>query len=405
MPGKPKLCQACKKVRASCGIPGNKPSHCGKCKSDDMTNVTVTKCEVCTKVIANYGFPGKKPTHCKSCKIDNMTNIRSTKCKKCKEKQPSYGIKGTKNAEYCIDCKLDDMVDVRSPKCIICNIKQPCYADNSRKKATHCASCKIDTMIDIKSKMCTVCNIKNPIYGLPGGTNTHCKDCKTEDLIDVKNRKCIICKNKQATYGDSSTNILSHCKLCKPNNYIDLKHALCKNSHCITRAGEKYRGYCAWCFQHIFPDDPIAHEIKKKTYEMTVVTEVLAYDSSYKHDTALFIGGCDCSIRRRIDLWKMINNTILAIEIDEYQHSNYDKEDERIRYDDLFMGFSGKWIFIRFNPNNFRDSNGKIKKVPMKNRLNMLLNTIKYQEKRIENEENNELIEIHKLFFNGFKPS
>ena len=35
------------------------------------------------------------------------------------------------------------------------------------------------------------------------------------------------------------------------------------------------------------------------------------------------------------------------------KHSSYDKEDEKIRYDDLYMVFSGKWVFIRFNPDSY----------------------------------------------------
>ena len=57
-------------------------------------------------------------------------------------------------------------------------------------------------------------------------------------------------------------------------------------------------------------------------------------------------GGC-CETKRRIDLRMLINNTILSIEVDEHQHKKYIKYDENIRYENLFMDFSGKYIFIR----------------------------------------------------------
>ena len=38
------------------------------------------------------------------------------------------------------------------------------------------------------------------------------------------------------------------------------------------------------------------------------------------HDTPLYTGNCDCTHRRRIDHRKMIGNTILAIETDEFGH-------------------------------------------------------------------------------------
>jgi hypothetical protein len=46
---------------------------------------------------------------------------------------------------------------------------------------------------------------------------------------------------------------------------------------------------------------------------------------------------------------------MLCIEIDEDQHKRYIKDQELHRYDDLFMDYSGKYIFIRYNPDKFID--------------------------------------------------
>jgi len=54
-----------------------------------------------------------------------------------------------------------------------------------------------------------------------------------------------------------------------------------------------------------------------------------------------------CPSKRRIDLRKLFGNTSLCIEFDEDQHKRYDKVDEMSRYNELFMDFSGKYIFIR----------------------------------------------------------
>ena len=110
------------------------------------------------------------------------------------------------------------------------------------------------------------------------------------------------------------------------------------------------------------------------------------------HDVPLYTGNCDCTHRRRIDHRKLIDNTILAIETDEFGHRSYDKRDEEIRYDDVYMIHSGKWIFIRFNP----DSN--VSKVDIEDKLDTLIETIKECIERIENEENKELVEIIKLY-------
>ena len=112
----------------------------------------------------------------------------------------------------------------------------------------------------------------------------------------------------------------------------------------------------------------------------------------FVHDRPLYTGNCDCSHRRRIDHRKLIDNTILAIETDEFGHKGYDKKDEEIRYDDLYMIYSGKWIFIRFNPDN------NISKVDIDDKLDKLIETINDCIERIENNENTELLEIYKLY-------
>jgi len=111
------------------------------------------------------------------------------------------------------------------------------------------------------------------------------------------------------------------------------------------------------------------------------------------HDKPLYTGGCDCTHRRRIDHRKLIGNTILAIETDEFGHRGYDSKDEEIRYDDLYMIHSGKWIFIRFNPDD------NISKVDIDDKINVLVDKIKECILRIKNDENSELIEIYKLYY------
>ena len=43
----------------------------------------------------------------------------------------------------------------------------------------------------------------------------------------------------------------------------------------------------------------------------------------------------------------LIRNTMLCIDIDEKQHKNYIKYDENIRYDNMFMDFCGKYVFMK----------------------------------------------------------
>ena len=112
----------------------------------------------------------------------------------------------------------------------------------------------------------------------------------------------------------------------------------------------------------------------------------------FVHDKPLYTGNCDCTHRRRIDHRKLIGNTILAIETDEFGHRGYDTKDEEIRYDDLYMIHSGKWIFIRFNPDN------NVSKTDLADKLDKLVETMNKCIIKIEKDENIELVEIIKLY-------
>lgn len=166
--------------------------------------------------------------------------------------------------------------------------------------------------------------------------------------------------------------------------------------HCISwpdsRGGQKnYDGYCATCFKHLFPEDPRSKVIYAHTKEIRVRNAINEQFEGFIHDKPLYTGHCDCTMRRRIDHRKLIGATLLCIETDEFAHRKYDPKDEEIRYDDLFMVHSGKWIFIRFNPDG--------KGVDMEDKLTRLMDEIQIQMERIENEENTELVDIIKLFY------
>jgi hypothetical protein len=167
--------------------------------------------------------------------------------------------------------------------------------------------------------------------------------------------------------------------------------------NCITwidsRGGTaKYDGYCATCFKRIFPDDARSKTIYSHTKETMVRNIINNNFKGFIHDKPLYTGNCDCTHRRRIDHRKMFNDTILAVETDEFGHRGYDKHDEEIRYDDLYMIHSGKWIFIRFNPDD------NVSKMDIEDKLNVLIETIDKCISRIETGENTELVEIIKLF-------
>lgn len=76
--------------------------------------------------------------------------------------------------------------------------------------------------------------------------------------------------------------------------------------------------------------------------------------------------------------------------------------DEQTRYDDLFMAYSGKWIYIRFNPDKYINKYGCSKNPSISTRLYLLKQEIEKHIQRIKNEENTELIERIYMFYDGY---
>ena len=165
-----------------------------------------------------------------------------------------------------------------------------------------------------------------------------------------------------------------------------------------SRSGNrKYDGHCATCFKRIFPTDPRSKVIYEHTKEILVRNALNEkYPGIVAHNHPIYTGQC-CTHSRRIDHRMQINETLLCVETDEHAHSGYDKRDEEIRYDDLYMAYSGKWIFIRFNP----DGRGVEPLAPlaMEDKLARLMEEVETQTARIERSENTELLEIIKLFY------
>ena len=90
------------------------------------------------------------------------------------------------------------------------------------------------------------------------------------------------------------------------------------------------------------------------------------------------IDGCS---RRRPDLMLDLGSHVIIVEIDENQHVNYDCSCENKRIMELSQDFAHRPIvFIRFNPDDYIDSNGTIVESCWKiNKLSgiLILNKIK----------------------------
>jgi hypothetical protein len=432
-------CITCNNIKATFNYIDKIPLYCKKCKDENMVDVINKKCIKCNLHQPVYNIEGEPPLYCKNCKDDNMIDVKNKKCVKCNLHQPIYNLEG-RAPLYCNGCKDINMVDVKNKKCIICHIKQCRFNYPTKKKGLYCGDCHLDGMYDIFAKKCIICKLYEPNFNLLNEKKpTHCSICKTDNMIDIKHKKCIVCNKHQPSFNYSYDNKPTHCKTCALDNMINIRHKndmcivcnikrpsfnysykkkaeycancklknmcdlvsnKCQNNNCdICVNNIKYDGYCAFCFVHLFHDDERTIKIKNKSKEIQVMCYITNIYKDFVYNKPLYIEGGCCETKRRIDLRILINNTMLCIEIDENQHKYYIKVDDDNRYNDLFMDFSGKYIFIRYNPDKFKDINRKNKNPYFDTRMKQLVDEIEKQKKKIENDENTDLLEIVHLFY------
>ena len=366
------------------------------CKEHNVNNwsdIISSKC-FCGKANKLYNFEGLKPMYCFDCKKDEMINcVAVIKCNCLKTARFNYIGKKT---EFCVDCRKSDMINLRQTKCK-CQKTIATYNYDGLKPG-FCSSCKEMNMVNVRQKKCGCGTIAS--FNYKGLQPLYCKKCKENNMVELRGIKCS-CGKYNASYNFEGVPA-KYCSLCKQDGMICVNIKKCLNKGCYTEANKKYKNYCTYCFQNLFPLDPLTFQIRCKTKEIAVRDFINSNFEGFQHDKTLEYGGCDCLNRRRIDHRKLINNTLLCIETDENQHKSYSKNDEQDRYNDLLTTFTCKYIFIRFNPDSYSDKNGKKCNPSISTRLLTLKEEIDKQIKRIQNEENNDLLEIKYLYFDNF---
>jgi len=392
-----------------------KPLYCFTHKLNGMIDVKYKKClyEECNTYPTFNFDTEEKPLYCASHKLNGMINVKDKKCnyKECK-KQPGYNFENEKNPLFCVSHMLEGMIDLKHKKCNHKGCKvRPSYNFENEKKSLYCLLHKLEGMIDVANKKCIHegCKKQASSNFYTEKTLLYCASHKLEGMIDIsnKNKKCLHegCKI-MSCYNFKNKETPKYCFSHKLEEMIDVvnKKKICKGNFCLgTRGNPKYKGYCSSCYQNLFPNDPLTLQIRNKTKEIAVRDFINLNFEGFQHDKPLWTGNCDCTHRRRIDHRKLIGNTLLCIETDENQHKNYNDKDQEIRYDDLFMLHGGKFVYIRFNPDKFKDKNSKSINPMLYTRLPILKEEIEKQIKRIENEENNDLLEIIKLYYDEIK--
>ena len=229
----------------------------------------------------------------------------------------------------CVECGGAGICShkMRRSRCAECGGKELCSHGNKKGDCVDCGGSQICEH-DKRRRRCVECN--GAAICEHKRNKQHCVECKGS-LI------CIHDKMK------------ARCKICDGSQ-------LCKSPLCETRGIKKYNGYCLPCCIHLCPDIDVSRNFKTK--ENDVVDRV-------KNEFPGFSWVCDkkvvdgCS-KRRPDLLLDMGSHIIIIEVDENKHDTYDCSCENKRLMEISQDVGHRPIvFIRFNPDNYVDKDGK----------------------------------------------
>ena len=366
-----------------------KAEYCNQHKLDGMINIKDKTCihidengnKCKTQPIYNYEDKNKAE-YCNQHKLDGMINIKSKNCihidengNKCKT-QPTYNYEGKTKAEYCNQHKLDGMIDIlnRFKNCIHVDDDgnkcktQPIYNYEDKTKAEYCNQHKLDGMIDIRHKNCIHIN-KNgnkcethPSRNYEDQTKAeYCNKHKLDGMIDILNKKCIHidengnkCK-KIPVYNYEDKTKAEYCNQHKLDGMMNIKHKICNEPLCDKCVA--IDGKCTRCFYFYNPNDNRVKRVKIKENEVINFIKQEFDGLDLIIDKGL-IGEKLC-INNRPDILINLNKHSIIIECDEDQHKYYEKDCDLSREHKMHEALDRNVIFIRFNPDSYKDHNKK----------------------------------------------
>lgn len=394
-------------IQPSFNYSDQKPEWCEEHKKDNMKN-TKDKilCLKCPK-IPSFNYENEiKALYCKEHSLSGMINVRG-KGNSCKF--PGCGIsaafnyKGSKRL-YCSQHKEDGMINVVSKRCKKCD-KIPKFNYPGNNTGAFCGDHKTDEMVNTTHKKCKLCS-KIPSFGV-SKTPTHCIDHKKDDMIDVVHNTCLFC-DKRSTYG-SPGDKLRYCEIHKKEGDVKNPSKKCEGKECVEVAlyGLLKRLRCE---QHkietdilltnrkcencgrldiLTPDNLCVHFCnldkhyytlkKNKKRKEEIIEKLLSEKIDRKLDYKDEIVDRSCS-NKRPDFGYDVGTHVVFVEVDEEQHNSYkckiDGGEDR-RMFEIFQSLGGKaCIFIRYNPDTFRDNNGNVVKILESRRQDLLVKWI-----------------------------
>jgi EsV-1-7 cysteine-rich motif len=407
---------------------------CSKHKEPTMVNVISRKCaHTGCKFIPTFNVEGeRKGKFCVNHKEPMMVDVRSKKCvyDGC-TKRSLFNFEGEKQAKFCKEHKDDKMIDIKSKRCEhpLCN-KKPVFNFEGEKKGKFCVDHKQSKMVDVKNRKCEQCN-KRPIFNFEGSSHgAFCLDHKSVDMVDVVNKKCSFpgCKT-QRVYGipGSKPSMCSKHRtegMCKhPStlcNADDCKekafYGIDRPLHCEEHREDLEQNLClrrckncshleicnndGLCFEYCINSDLFKRSKHQKEIRVQNLLKREIQEQPYSCDKII---DSSCN-KKRPDILYDCRTHFLAIEIDEHQHSSYQSQCEISRMKEICQAVGMPTIFIRYNPDNYIDSQSNKSKIPKAKREQILVEWVRHCIGSLPNLPD-EFLRVIYLFYDGFDPT
>lgn len=394
----------------------SEPKYCVKHATDEMIDVRTKTCLDCnTKPTFNYRN-SIGAIYCVTHAKKDMINIYKVEClyEGCTT-TASYNYKGLKKRLYCAQHFLPDMINISSKRCENEGCETICkYNFENEKIPRFCAKHAEKDMIHLSRSTCKEEGCKKyPSFNFENnGSGMYCMKHMKVGMINVNDPICKDC-NTQASFNYPGETIAHYCASHYKENMINIYSLRCKSLECdiIIRYNGKYNDYCITCYKQLFPNDKIVYNYGAKETVVRVSIKNKFIDKDWQFNKMIKKNG----IAYVPDILLSFENYNIIIEIDEFQHSNYNEENEERRTFNLYKFLSKKLIIIRFNPDGYTDIENNYNKSPWvfdntaliisedteiqndwNNRLNILHNNI---QECIDKEPLDE-INVIKLFYN-----
>jgi hypothetical protein len=306
---------------------GRTRSKCKECGGGSFCehNKTRSTCKECGG--GSICEHNKIRSTCKECGGGSICEHGRTRTK-CKDCGGIYFCEHGKRKSLCKNCGGSQLCEheVNKSQCKKCGGSSICEHNKIVSRCKECGGGSICEHNKIKSK-CKECGGSS--FCEHNRIKSTCKECGGSS----------ICKhNKEKPY----------CSECGGS-------ALCVNCK-LSYKNKKYNNHCMRCFIYMFPDQPVTRNYKTKE---TAVSQFITNNFpnfTWNLDKKVEDG---CS-KRRPDLLCDLGYQVIIVEVDENQHTAYDCSCENKRIMQLSQDVGHRpIIFIRFNPDDYTNSNGE----------------------------------------------